>query len=129
MGSKMQPGTPGERRAFSFRDLDCSHHNVPLGFFVVVGPKRKPTQAGRAILVAAALATPYVSAQISGSWLGGITSWSNVANWSSNPAYPGGGGTATFNAAFTGVATLDVPITLSGINFDGNYSNIISGGP
>src|SRR5436190_6371543 len=75
-------------------------------------------------------------AQTSGSWIVDADgSWSNAANWSSNPSSPGAGGVATFglfpNLSALHAVTLDpASVSLSGLSFDSEirYLLLLPGG-
>lgn len=69
--------------------------------------------------------------QVSGSWVGGSSgSWSNAANWSSNPQFPSGGGAATLGLQNAGVldVTLDSSVSLDFLGFFGPAVSRVNGG-
>jgi hypothetical protein len=74
-------------------------------------------------------AATHVSAQVSGSWIGTSgASWSVGSNWTSNPQFPGNGGTAIFSNS-SGTVLLDVNATLSVLRFATPYAiNIATAG-
>lgn len=87
--------------------------------------KRKTIQA--IALAAMSNVSLVAHGQVSGSWIspaGGI--WIVPSNWSSNPLYPDTGGDATIDAN-GGTITLDSPITLSSLHFNGVLPVIIKG--
>lgn len=69
--------------------------------------------------------------QVSGSWVGGSSgSWSNAANWSSNPQFPSGGGVATLGLQNAGVldVSLDSAVSLDFLGFFGPAVSRVNGG-
>jgi autotransporter-associated beta strand protein len=94
---------------------------------VVMNGKFLFGRALRAIAAAAcAIGTP-VMAQVSGSWVsltGGT--WSGGSNWSSNPLFPDGGGTATIGVGNISIQ-LNPNVTLGQLTFKPGRGSIIVG--
>ena len=89
-------------------------------------------RATRVMALAAILASRGAAAQVSGSWIvDSDGSWSTPANWSSNPLFPDGGGSASFGLfpsySATRNITLDLPnVTLSSLTFDSEIRYLLN---
>ena len=81
-----------------------------------------------AALAAAGAVSPALA--VDGTWVAANGSWGTGANWTSNPNFPTGGGSATFNQSFAGTRTitLNVPVTLSQITFATGSSYAVTAG-
>jgi autotransporter-associated beta strand protein len=93
------------------------HLSFHLSLEAVMNGNFLRRRALRAIAAAVCGLTAAAQGQVSGSWVsltGG--SWSVGSNWSSNPLFPDGGGTATVGIGNVALR-VDVPITLDRVLF------------
>lgn len=112
-----------------------THTFMDLNRFSCRAPRAR-RRGLRVLLAAAAISVSGIkcaAAQTSGSWIVDTDgAWSPAANWSSNPAYPDAGGTATFgllpNSTAGHAVTLDTNVTLGTIAFTTPFKFTINAG-
>src|SRR5690349_15133984 len=81
----------------------------------------------RLVAAAALTAASLTHAQTRGTWIGPASgTWSNAANWSSNPLFPNSGGEATFERGAATV-TVDTSVSISTLHLNSAGRTMIQG--